>query len=486
MNRFQFVADQSDTFEVKRLCQVVEVARSSFYDWVGAAGRPQARVARDAALAVRIRAAQDPKKGGDRAMSAPRVIGELNDGAPESERVNHKRVARVMRAHGLAGIRLRRRVRTMVGDPSGRQHPDLLGRDFTAEQINCRYVGDITYVPVADGTNWYLATVIDLHSRKLADWALADHMRTDLVEDALRMARAVRGSLDGAIFHSDHGSVYCSKAYADLCTRLGVTQSIPGRAGAALGAAQVDHLAAHEGQPVGLRSYRSRSASHPTVCASVMAGMATLMSRGLRRLGWRAIGGGGPRRAPPREGCQRQRDQRPGAGRGRGRAAGWGRRAVLRWRGRGARVRAGGRLRRPRGHQRGRSPRRDRPQTCLSAGRRPLTEPRVRRPRARRRPVPACGGPPHGWPSTRAGAPVSRWRTASAVLGTAACTPRRGRATGLRDWDRAAAPRLPVGSSAGRPVGGCDVGIRRRQSIGLRSVRRRAVRRRSSGARGQG
>lgn len=79
---------------------------------------------------------------------------------------------------------------------------------------------------LADGTNLYLATVIDCYSRRLAGWAVADHMRTELVEDALKAAAATRGSLKGSVFHSDHGSVYCSKAYAKLCKRLGVTQSM--------------------------------------------------------------------------------------------------------------------------------------------------------------------------------------------------------------------------------------------------------------------
>ena len=82
--------------------------------------------------------------------------------------------------------------------------PDLLNRDFTAEAVNQRYVGDITYLPIADGTNLYLATVIDCCSRRLAGWAIADHMRTSLVEDALNNAAATRGSLAGAIFHSDY------------------------------------------------------------------------------------------------------------------------------------------------------------------------------------------------------------------------------------------------------------------------------------------
>ena len=188
MNRFQFVADHSEAFEVKRLCQVVGVARSSYYDWLAAAPRRAVRASQDAALAAQICDVQDPALGGDRALGSPRVTAELNEGRKPSERVNRKRVARVMREHGIAGIRLHRRVRTTMPDPSGRKHPDLLQRDFTAPEINSRYVGDITYVPIADGTNWYLATVIDLHSRKLVGWALADHMRTELVVDALRMA----------------------------------------------------------------------------------------------------------------------------------------------------------------------------------------------------------------------------------------------------------------------------------------------------------
>ncbi|MCT1736003.1 IS3 family transposase, partial [Kocuria marina] len=226
VNRFQFVEDHKDAWSVKRLCEVVEIARSSFYAWLAAAPQRAARVAADAALAARIRALQDPQQGGDRASGAPRITADLNEDAPADERVNHKRVARVMRQHGLAGIRLRKRVKTTVPDQSDRKFPDLVGRDFTAGEPGRRYVGDITYLPIADGTNLYLASCIDLGSRKLAGWSMAGHMRTELVEDALRTARRERGTLRGAIFHSDHGSVYTSKSYATLCERLGVTQSM--------------------------------------------------------------------------------------------------------------------------------------------------------------------------------------------------------------------------------------------------------------------
>ena len=109
MNRFQFVEDHKDAYGVKRLCEVVEVARSSFYAWLDSAGRRAAKATDDAVLAARIRVLQDPAQGGDRAYGAPRITADLNDGVPVAERVNHKRVARVMREHRLAGIRLRRR-----------------------------------------------------------------------------------------------------------------------------------------------------------------------------------------------------------------------------------------------------------------------------------------------------------------------------------------------------------------------------------------
>jgi transposase InsO family protein len=222
VSRFQFVADHQDTFEVKRLCEVIQVNRSSFYAWANAAAARQARQDADAELAVRIRAVHAQ----DTALGAPRITADLNDGAPTGERVNHKRVARVMRAYDIAGFRLRKRVRTTVPDPSGQKVPDLLKRDFSAPAPNRVYVGDITYLPIADGTNLYLATVIDCCSRRLAGWAITDHMRTSLIEAALNETLSLRGDLTGAIFHSDHGAQYTSNDFAVLCGKLHVTQSM--------------------------------------------------------------------------------------------------------------------------------------------------------------------------------------------------------------------------------------------------------------------
>jgi transposase InsO family protein len=220
VNRFQFVADHQARYGVKRLCQILNIARSSFYYWRSTAADRAARDAADAALAVRIRLVHARHDG---TYGAPRVTAELSE---RGERVNHKKVARVMRRYRIQGLRLRRRVSTTIADPAAAKAPDLIGRDFTAEAVNQRYVGDITYLPVGERGFLYLATVIDLHSRRLAGWAIADHMRTDLVIDALTAAQRTRGSLHGAIMHTDHGAQYTSKAFAEACRAAGIRQSM--------------------------------------------------------------------------------------------------------------------------------------------------------------------------------------------------------------------------------------------------------------------
>jgi transposase InsO family protein len=220
VNRFQFVADHQRHYGVKRLCQAIGLARSSYYHWRATAPDRAARAADDTLLAARIRTIHRDSAG---TYGVPRVTAELH---AAGQVVNHKRVARVMRGIGLAGLRLRRRHRTTTADPAAIKVPDLLGRDFTAEAPNTRYVGDITYLPIADGTFRYLATVMDLRSRRLVGWAIADHMRAELVVDALAAAEHTRGGLAGAVFHSDHGAQYSSRAFADACETAGITRSM--------------------------------------------------------------------------------------------------------------------------------------------------------------------------------------------------------------------------------------------------------------------
>ncbi|ROR46444.1 transposase InsO family protein [Kitasatospora cineracea] len=220
MSRFQFVHDHRDAYEVKRLCQVLDVNRSSYYKWLGGAGARAVRRREDEVLAERIRRIHADSGG---AYGSPRVTAELRETGP---RVNHKRVARVMRTYSIVGVRLRRRVRTTVPDPAAHAVPDLFERDFNAPEPARKYMGDITYLPLAGGEFLYLATVLDCFSRKVVGWSIADHMRTTLVADALQMTAATRGGLDRAVFHSDHGAQYGSRAFADLCLDLSVTRSM--------------------------------------------------------------------------------------------------------------------------------------------------------------------------------------------------------------------------------------------------------------------
>ncbi len=221
MNRFRCVADLQRRYGVKRLCSVLGVSRSSFYYWCRTAGDRAARQAADAQLAARIRAVhQEP----DGTYGAPRITAELRE--TRCEVVNHKRVARIMRTFGIEGVRLRRRHRTTVPDPAAAKAPDLIGRDFTAEKPNTKYVGDITYLPLDGGKFCYLATVIDLASRRLAGRAIADHMRADLVTDAPAAAIRTRGSLAGSIMHTDHGAQYTSRAFAEARRAAEVRRSM--------------------------------------------------------------------------------------------------------------------------------------------------------------------------------------------------------------------------------------------------------------------
>jgi transposase InsO family protein len=220
VNRCQFVADHQRRYGVKRLCQVLGIARSSFYYWLGTAGQRAARQAQDTRTTTRIRAVHAASDG---TYGVPRITAELRE---NGERVNHKKVARLMKAAQIAGLRLRRKHRTTIADPAAAKAPDLVGRDFTAAAVNTKYVGDITYLSVGGGKFCYLATVIDLCSRRLAGWAIADHMRADLVIDALTAAQRTRGSLSGAVIHTDHGSQYTSRAFADACRQAGVVQSM--------------------------------------------------------------------------------------------------------------------------------------------------------------------------------------------------------------------------------------------------------------------
>ncbi len=222
MIRFQFVDDAQNSHSVKRLCEVLRLNRSSYYKWKNTSATRNKRLLSDAILGARVKTVFTRERG---CYGAKRITAELNDDSTTSP-VNPKKVARIMRSLKLVGYSKKRKVTTTVSEGKKPVFPDLVGRRFTAPAPNQVYVDDLTYLPIADGSNMYLATVIDCFSRRLAGFAIADHMRTSLVQDALVMAKGQRGSLQDAVFHSDHGSVYTSFAFQDTCTQLGVRQSM--------------------------------------------------------------------------------------------------------------------------------------------------------------------------------------------------------------------------------------------------------------------
>jgi transposase InsO family protein len=222
--RWDFISDQRADFGVQRLCRVLGVSRSGYYRYLATEEARAEREAHEAAVVAAIRAIHTEHHG---AYGAPRIHAELR---AQGRKVNRKRVTRLMRVHHIVGRHLRRRKRTTIAEGTSPPAPDLMNRDFTAKALNTKWCGDITYIPV--GSTWlYLATVIDICSRRVVGWSIADHMRAELVTDAIEMAVATRGGqADGVIFHTDRGAQYTSAVFANACRRHGIRRSM-GRVG---------------------------------------------------------------------------------------------------------------------------------------------------------------------------------------------------------------------------------------------------------------
>lgn len=219
MNVFPFIeAEQAEQRNVAKACELLEVSRSAFYEWHQHI--PSARQRADAELGERIQSIYDQSRG---TYGWPRVHRVLRD---DGVCVGRQRVARIMRDKGLIGRCRRRWIKTTISDPDV-VAVDRLKRTFGpgTVELDRVYVGDITYIRTWEG--WlYLATVIDLASRRVVGWAMADHMRAELVCDALRMAIENRRPAPGAMFHSDRGTQYTSTEFTDLLGDHNMLQSL--------------------------------------------------------------------------------------------------------------------------------------------------------------------------------------------------------------------------------------------------------------------
>ncbi len=202
-------------YPIATMCRVLEVSTSGYYAW---RDRPiSARARRDAQLRARIETIHQASRA---TYGMPRVHAEL---AADGVRVGRKRVARLMSQAGLEGVSRRRRVRTTRRGSDARPVPDLVNRDFTADAPDRLWVADITYVSTWSGF-LYLAIVMDAFSRRVVGWSMANHLRAELVLEALNMAIWQRRP-DSVIHHSDQGTQYTSIAFGKRCRQLRVRPS---------------------------------------------------------------------------------------------------------------------------------------------------------------------------------------------------------------------------------------------------------------------
>jgi putative transposase len=214
-------AQKAAGFPVAAACEAAGVTRSRYYTWASTARRPDPRQQQEACLVTELRAIHSGSKG---TYGSPRVHAELGR---RGWRVNHKRVERLMRTHGIVGHRPRRRRSLTKPDAAAAPAPDLLGRLLDPDRPDVAWCGDVTWIPTDEG--WlYLASVIDLASRHLLGYSMSTHHDAALVVGALEAAVATRGHrrMPDTIFHTDRGSDYSSGACVAACGRLGLRRSM--------------------------------------------------------------------------------------------------------------------------------------------------------------------------------------------------------------------------------------------------------------------
>lgn len=219
--KFVAIEDHRGQFKTSWMCRRLKVSVSGFYAWRkrGASHR----AADDARLAVHVRAIHAASR---KTYGSPRVQREL---ARQGIRTSRKRVMRLMQADGLMGLRKRRFKKTTDSSHGDRVAKNLLDRNFVSDAPNRAWVGDITYVRTHEG--WlYLATLIDLFSRRVVGWAVDDTMETDLPLKALEMAIGSRSVSPGLLHHTDRGSQYTSGAYQAMLIQHGMVCSMSRKA----------------------------------------------------------------------------------------------------------------------------------------------------------------------------------------------------------------------------------------------------------------
>jgi putative transposase len=232
------------------MCRVFGVSRTGFHNWERRA--PSDRVLQDAWLTEKIKQIHEQSRG---LYGSPRIHAELR--LEHDIRVGEKRVARLMKAAGITGVRPRKRWKTTIRIPGITPATDLVERDFNPTGPNLLWVADITYLRTGEG--WlYLAAVQDAYSRLIVGWSMATHMRSSLVVDALKMALARRRPGPGLIHHSDQGGQYVSLAFGRAARDAGIAVSMGSRGDAYDNAVAETFFATLKKELVNRRSWPSR------------------------------------------------------------------------------------------------------------------------------------------------------------------------------------------------------------------------------------
>lgn len=218
MSVFRFVAAEKASHSITIMCRVLEVSRSGYHAWTRRPPGP--RALEDARLTARIRVLHKQRR---EVYGSPRIWSDLV--VDDGERIGRKRVERLMRQAGLSGLIAKKWKATIVRVPGVRVADDLVDRNFATGAPNRCWVADITYLRSWEG--WlYLVAVQDLYSRRIVGWAMADHLRAELVTDALQMALAQRRPARGLIWHSDQGAQFVSLAFGQQARAAGIAQSM--------------------------------------------------------------------------------------------------------------------------------------------------------------------------------------------------------------------------------------------------------------------
>jgi len=263
VSRYRCVdAQKAAGFPVAAACTAAGVSTSAFYAFTAREQGPSAREHDQAALLAEIRTIHHESSG---TYGSPRMTAELHR---RGWGVNHKRVERLMAAHGIVGHRPRRRRGLTKQDTSVPPAPDLIGRLFDPDRPDVAWCGDVTYIPTDEG--WlYLASVLDLSSRHLLGWSMGTRHDAGLVTDALEAAVATRGGgqMPATIFNTDRGAEYTSAACIDACTRLGLRRSM-GRTGSCLDNAVAESwFASLKVELVDRHHYRTRAQARASIFA---------------------------------------------------------------------------------------------------------------------------------------------------------------------------------------------------------------------------